>query len=192
MRDVWLRLRELGCYSIARAVYDVTFSEMGRPHVHTMAVVGAAHGAELIIKARIAEEHPMLIFTQLPKSRRPDDQLSLDVLFDEGRTYSYAQLPEILWAIRQERIPAPEQYAAFGRLRNGMVHFGAPPERDLAVEVLRFAFLVVEPILKAFWDASIVPFAEEYDEIIHNEGYLNEQLERAGVDPIGDPPPTLS
>jgi hypothetical protein len=33
-----------------------------------LSVLQAAHAAELLIKARIAEEHPLLIFENLPKA----------------------------------------------------------------------------------------------------------------------------
>ena len=48
--------------AVGRAVVDATFSEMARPHAHAMAIVLAADAAEVLVKARIAQEHPLLIF----------------------------------------------------------------------------------------------------------------------------------
>ncbi len=70
-------MREFGLTALGRAAYEVTFNEMTRPFAHAMAVGHAAHGAEITIKARIAEEHPLLLFTILPKSTKAEDQLTL-------------------------------------------------------------------------------------------------------------------
>lgn len=46
-----------------------------------LSIVHAAHGAEIFIKARIAEEHPLLIFKSYPKSNTTNDTLSIKELF---------------------------------------------------------------------------------------------------------------
>ena len=48
-------MREFGPCVLGRAIYDSTFSEMTRPFAHALAVVHAAHGAEIVLKARVAE-----------------------------------------------------------------------------------------------------------------------------------------
>jgi hypothetical protein len=91
-RKIAEHMREFGLALLGRSLEDVTFSEMLSPYVHAMGVVTCAHSAEIIIKARIAEEHPLLIFNKLPK---PDPTLLLDVsaLMTEGRTLAYEDLP---------------------------------------------------------------------------------------------------
>ena len=66
---------------------------MTRPFAHMLSVVHAAHGAEILIKARIAEEHPLLIFKSYPKSHTTKDVLSIKELFKYGRTLMYPELP---------------------------------------------------------------------------------------------------
>ena len=106
-------------------MYDLTFSEMMAPYKHAMAVGIAAHGAEIVIKARIAKEHPLLLFNQLPKSAKAEDTLTVVELFEYGRTIQYNELPEALWASTGIRLSGVQQYQEFGRLRNATVHFAA-------------------------------------------------------------------
>ena len=68
-REVAAHMREFGLAILGRAAYDLTFSEMMAPYKHAMAIGHAAHGAEIVIKARIAQEHPLLLFTHLPNRR---------------------------------------------------------------------------------------------------------------------------
>ncbi len=61
-----------------------------------LCVVHAAHAAEILLKARIAQEHPLLIFSKLPKSLPTKDALTLIDLLENGRTLSYDELPDQL------------------------------------------------------------------------------------------------
>lgn len=167
---------------LGRAAYDVTFSEMTRPFAHAMAVTLAAHGAEIAVKARIAEQHPLLIFAQLPKANSTDSQLTIKELLTTGRTLMFSELPERLWATTGYRMKSAERFQEFGALRNQIMHF-ALPSQDFSATTLRFLFEVVEPLVNDFWQESIIPYAEEYDEVIAAEGYLQEQLQRLSVRP---------
>ena len=80
-KQVARHLREFGMAVLGRAAYDLTFSEMQRPYAHLMAVGHAANGAELVLKARIAQEHPLLLFDTLPKSANAPDQLTIKELY---------------------------------------------------------------------------------------------------------------
>jgi hypothetical protein len=79
-----------------------------------MAVAIAAHGAEIVTKARIAQEHPLLLFNQLPKSTNAPGQLTVTELFEHGRTIQYSELPETLWATTGIRMARVDQYQRFG------------------------------------------------------------------------------
>lgn len=173
-------MREFGLAILGRAVCDVTFSEMTKPFAHAMAVGHAAHGAELVLKARIAQEHPLLIFSDLPRSTSTPGELTMAELFEHGRTAQFHDLPELLWATTGIRMARTDQYQQFGRLRNAIIHFAAPAI-DLACETLCFVFQVMEPLVEEFWQASIVNNAEEWDCAIIQDGYLEEQLRRCGI-----------
>lgn len=51
-KQVSQHMKEFGLHILGRAIYDATFSEMMRPFAHMLSVVHAAHGAEILIKAR--------------------------------------------------------------------------------------------------------------------------------------------
>jgi hypothetical protein len=174
-------MREFGLNVVGRAVYDATFSEMMRPFAHHLAVVHAAHAAEILLKARIAQEHPLLIFDGLPKSKTTTGLLSVQELFEHGKTITYFQLPELLWATTGYRLKATAQFLEFGHLRNKIVHFAAP-NIDAAGETLKFTFEVLEPMLQDFWKESVVPYAEAWDDVIASDGYLEEQLVRLNIE----------
>jgi hypothetical protein len=175
-RQVAAHMKEFGLALLGRCLQDVTFDEICNPYAHAMGVVSCARSAEIIIKARIAEEHPLLIFNKLP---RPDPTALLDVraLMNDGQTLSYKELPAALWAATGYHIGALEDFQNFGRLRNNITHF-AVPNIDLSSAVYRFAFQVVEPIIYDLWEVDIIECYEEFGE---EEGYIFENLGRLGI-----------
>ena len=179
-KQVSQHMKEFGFHVLGRAIYDATFSEMMRPFAHVLSVVHAAHGAEILIKARIAEEHPLLIFKSYPKSNTTKDALSIKELFEYGRTLMYSELPEVLWAATGYRIKELDKYQKFGALRNTIVHFAAP-DCEASVETLRFAFEVFDPIVRDFWGESFIDYSEYWDEVIISDGYLREQIEQLNI-----------
>ncbi|WP_052307578.1 hypothetical protein [Coleofasciculus chthonoplastes] len=179
-KQVSKHMKEFGFHVIGRAVYDATFSEMMSPFSHVLSVVHAAHGAEIILKARIAEEHPLLIFKSYPKSSTTTGMLSIKELFKHGRTLMYSELPEVLWASTGYRIKQLDKYQEFGQLRNMIVHFAAPAF-DASTETLKFAFEVLDPIVRDVWGESFVEYSSYWDEVIISDGYLREQLETQSI-----------
>lgn len=133
-----------------------------------LSVLQAAHAAELLIKARIAQEHPLLIFDQLPRSTQaagPD--LDLDDLFRAGRTVQWSDLPERLWASTGLTIPHRERFDSFGRLRNGLQHFAPAQGVDPGAETLRFVFEVVDPFINQCWGLFTVDYDEDSEPYIY-------------------------
>lgn len=140
-------------------------------------VLQAAHAAELIIKAAIAEQHPLLIFSNLPKSTKEEDGfLSLNDLFESGKTIQYVDLPERLWAATGYKIEAIELFNKFGKLRNCIQHF-ATPDRDLRTETTYFIYKVVDPILGHFWNK----YAIEYVDLDGYEDDIFEIINERGL-----------
>jgi len=140
--------------------------------------VQAAHGAELVLKARIAEQHPLLVFSKLPSpsSNDEDEVITLNALHDKGRSYYYSELPDILWATTGQRVPRLELFRDFGYLRNQITHLGVPPETDLRKETLAYILTVIEPMVKDFWRDSVVSYAERWVPDIVSGGYLEHAL----------------
>ena len=180
-KQVSQHMKEFGLHILGRAIYDATFSEMTRPFAHMLSVVHAAHGAEILIKARIAEEHPLLIFKSYPKSNTTNDVLSIKELFKYGRTLMYSELPEVLWATTGYRIKELDRYQKFGELRNTIVHFSADPDCEPSTETLKFALEVLDHIVQDFWGESLIYYSQEWDDAIISDGYLQEQIDRLNI-----------
>lgn len=177
-KQVAEHMKDFGLHILGRAIYDATFSETMRPFAHVLSVVHAAHGAEILIKARIAQEHPLLIFSSYPKSKTTNAMLTINELFEHGRTLTYSELPEALWAATGYRIKQQNEFLKFGTLRNGLVHFSAP-DFDAAGETYKFVFEVMDYIIHDFWNESFVEYAEYWDDDIF--AYLTEQIDRLGL-----------
>jgi len=172
-------MREFGLCLLGRAVVDATFSEMMMPYAHASTITLAAQAAEIIIKAKVAEISPLLVFSKLPPFPQEDRDLMLGDLFESGRSHMYEELPSLLWAVTGKRIPNLPEYKAFGKLRNKIMHF-AVPEGELADHTLSFAMTVVEPMVRDFWQISAISYAGEYDPEI-SYGYLEERITAIGL-----------
>lgn len=179
-KEIAKHMRNFGSHILGRAVYDSVFDEMTTPYSHGISVTLAAHAAEILIKARIAQEHPLLIFDTLPKSTSTPDLLTISELFEKGTTIQYSDLPEILWATTGHRIKDVQRFKDFGKLRNMIMHF-AVPDTDNSGETLKFVFEVVDPMLQDFWDDSVIPYAEAFDKVMVVAGYLQEQIKVNGI-----------
>lgn len=92
-------MRELGLGALAHANNHAAYVNMESEVARwsDLSVLQAAHAAELLIKARIAQEHPLLIFEQLPRSgQAAGARLDMEDLFRQGRTIQWNDLPERL------------------------------------------------------------------------------------------------
>lgn len=167
LKDIWQHIRELGFGALAHANRHAGYAAFENPRWPELSVLQAAHAAELLIKARIAEEHPLLIFEQLPRSSQvASSHLDLEELFKAGRTVQWSDLPERLWAATGLSIPAIGRYEKFGKLRNGIQHFGPAQGIDTGEETLRFIFEVVDPFIYECWGLFAIDYDEDY------EGYI--------------------
>jgi hypothetical protein len=161
LKGVWERMRDLGLGALAHANRHAAYSAMENDRWPELSVLQAAHAAELLIKARIAQEHPLLIFERLPSSSQASAaHLDLEDLFKQGRTFQWSDLPERLWAATGLSLPGKDRFDAFGKLRNGIQHFAPPPNGDAGGEALRFVFEVIDPFIHDCWGL----FAVDYDE----------------------------
>lgn len=172
-------MRDFGLHLMGKAVRDATFSDMGAPYAHAMAVTIAAQAAEIIIKARIAQEHPLLIFSKLPKpDQDASDPLNVGDLLSSGRSIQFSELAGTLWACTGYRIVDLDRFHDFGATRNAIIHF-AVPNVDLAELTLRFAFEVIQPMIGEFWDVQVLEYCDQYD--FDMDIHLKEQLDRLGL-----------
>jgi hypothetical protein len=79
----------LGLGALAHANWHANYFSPDNDWWPQLSVLQAAHAAEILIKARIAEEHPLLIFERLP---RAEDQgpLSLRQVIEQARTFPFS------------------------------------------------------------------------------------------------------
>ena len=158
----------LGLGALAHANWTSAFFSWESDVWSELSVVQAAHAAEILIKARIAQEHPLLIFERLPRPAAEDEQLlSFERLLTEGRTYQYADLPNRLWATTGMLLPCADNFSDFGRLRNSIQHFATPPDVDLSTRTLDFIFSVVDPFINSCWNLFAIDYCED------TEPYVN-------------------
>src|SRR5258708_9275382 len=127
----------LGLGALAHANWHANYHSPDNQYWSELSVLQAAHACEILIKARIAQEHPLLIFEQLPKAEANEAPMSLRRLVEGGRTYQFADLPDRLWATTGLKLPAADRYRAFGKLRNSIQHFAVPSDVDVSTEAVR-------------------------------------------------------
>lgn len=157
------QMKDFGLHMIAKGVVNATFSEHGSPYSHAMGLVHVANGFEILIKAKIVEEHPLLVFSKIPKETHiADGNLKFEDLLEHGQTIMYSELPDRLWAATGYKIEPISLYNEFGKTRNQIIHF-AVPEASLADLTLNFTFKIIEKALNEWWDVTILEYAQEYD-----------------------------
>jgi len=152
MKDVSKNMRRTGMLLFRNAFMEALQGEK------FMCVVHAAHAAEILLKARIAQEDPLLIFSKLPKADSSKKTLALIDLLEGGRTLSYGELPDRLWATTGIKIERINQYREFGRLRNQIVHFSMANADTLNVLTLHYSLEVLDPLVESFWGKSVINF----------------------------------
>lgn len=165
LEGIWQHMRDLGLGALAHANRHAAYTAIENPRWPELSVLQAAHAAELLIKARIAQEHPLLIFEQLPRSTKvAGTHLDVKDLFEQGRTIQWIDLPERLWAATGISLNNKDKFNAFGKLRNGIQHFSpAPREVNIGETTLRFVFDVIDPFINECWGLFAIDYDEDYD-----------------------------
>ena len=158
----------LGLGALAHANWTSAFFSWENDVWSELSVLQAAHAAEILVKARIAQEHPLLIFERIPHPAAGTQKLlSFEKLLTEGRTYQYADLPHRLWATTGITLPSLDKFLEFGRLRSTIQHFATPPDTDLSQRTLEFVFSVVDPFINTCWNYFAIDYCED------SEPYIN-------------------
>lgn len=142
-------MRDLGLAMLAEAVSRVT---LPRAHAfsQTTAAIQAAAAAEILLMARLAQRDPALVFPGIPLG------LTAQELADAS---SPLPLNDILRAIHDKQgydIVDHERLSEFLALAKRLRHYHVQ-DIDLVSQVLRFAFVTMEPILSEFWGESLLP-----------------------------------
>lgn len=189
IKDVPKNMRLTGMFLFRSAFMEALYG-------HTpMCIVHAAHAAEILLKARIAQEHPLLIFSKLPKPNGNSRNPSLIDLLEKGRTFSYEELPDQLWNTTGIKIEFIDQYKKFGKLRNQIIHFSIASVNQLDILTLKYSLQLLDPLIEDFWGKSVIEFIKRdpdptlqyqslfqtgiFEEMIISKGFpINQRLRR--------------
>ncbi len=171
---VWQHMQCLGLGALAHANRHAAYYTAENDRWSDLSVLQAAHAAELLIKARIAQEHPLLIFDQLPYSRNETDTfLNVQDLFKRGKTVQWSDLPERLWATTGIHLPKRELFVEYGKVRNGIQHFAPMPgDSDVSGFTLKFIYEVIDPFIYDSWGLFAIDFDEDHDPHVYLTGAL--------------------
>lgn len=164
---IWEHIRDLGLAALAHANRHAAYWSLHNHRTSELSVLQAAHAAELLIKARIAQEHPLLIFETFPKHPNSDELLSFDTLFESGRTVQWGDLPARLWAASGKKIPNQSLFREFAKFRNGIQHFSPPNDPDPSKRTLEFIYKVIDPFINSMWGLYAIDFDEDHDPYIY-------------------------
>lgn len=178
LNGIWEHILDLGLGALAHANRHAAYAAMSNHRWHDLSVLQAAHAAELLIKARIAQEHPLLIFESLPRSTQvqvKEGHLDLEDLFQQGRTFQWQDLPERLWATTGIHIPDKDKYDKFGKLRNGIQHFASSQQIEPSHETLSFVFDFIDPFINQCWELYAIDYDEDHEPYTYFTSTLVEQ-----------------
>lgn len=160
-------MRDLGLAALAHAHQHAGLISFENGHWPELSVLQAAHAAELLIKARIAQEHPLLVFETLPKPAVPNALLDFEALFERGKTLEWSDLPARLWAVTGISVPERPLFDSFGRFRNAIQHFAPPSGQGAAERTLEFTFRVIDPFLNQNWGMCAIDYQEDYEPYVY-------------------------
>ena len=146
-----------------------------------LSVLQVAHAMEILIKARIAEEHPLLIFDKFPKpTKNPSneiiDELTISKLSEKGHTIEWSSLLETLWATNNVKSINITEFNKFGEIRNSIQHFGIPPASTPVsyLTSLEFIYKVIDPFIYECWGLYAIDYCQDYNsENDDNSEYWN-------------------
>jgi len=167
----------LGLGALAHATHHAMYYSMENDRWPELSVLQAAHAAEVLIKARISQEHPLLIFEKLPTAVSNNEELDVDLLYAQARTIQYNALPDQLWATTGIRLKGRSMFDDFGKMRNSIQHFLPQGGRDYGSLVLNFIYEVIDPFVNECWGLYAVDYFEDMD----GGPYLIEALVRGGI-----------
>ncbi|MGH9960228.1 MAG: hypothetical protein ACREBC_24410 [Pyrinomonadaceae bacterium] len=180
-------MREFAIGLMGHALWHSVMTGIGNnPWSEQFGLLHVAHGGELLIKAAIAREHPLLIFSKTPALDKASSQkLTFEHLVRSGRTLGYNELPDTLWAVTGFALPDLVTYRRIGELRNAVQHL-AVPNANYASLVLSYLSYVADPILREFWSMEVFRviyenWGEDDYYLFQEEPWLKDALETNGI-----------
>lgn len=181
VRKISDHMYHFGKYLLAHGIEHVIFTGMRNPFWASLGVLHVAQAAEILIKSAIAEEHPLLIFTDLPKlAQNQENKLTTEQLMAKAKTVQYSKLPDLLWAATGYEIKHLDVYAEMGEQRNRIQHL-AVPDSDFNDLVFRFCIQVIDPLMVHFFEEHFLENLDFDDHYIYEENILGEAIAATGL-----------
>lgn len=166
LKGISTRILGLATDALKRANTDAVYFDPGMEHRQSLAPLVAAHAGELLLKALIAKEHPLLLFKNIGE-KTTDDEIDLDWLLKNGRTHDFSRLPSVLWATSGIRVPDIDSYRRIAALRNQIQHFVHDRDSDVQYVCLNFIYSNIDPLLNKHFGIAACEFHEdEFDDYV--------------------------
>jgi len=160
--DIHKNMIYLGEQSLKHANYLANYVNIGfSEHWDVLSVLQAAHAMEMFVKARIAQEHPLLIIDKYPKETPGESLLGFSDLMDNATTIQYKDLPSRLWASTGIRIENIDLFKSFGFLRNKVQHMAIPEETDFVKQSNDYIYTVIHPFIFKCWGIYAIDYIED-------------------------------
>jgi len=157
------RILEMGYSALAQANTHAVYGGPGTEGSDALSIVNSVFAAELIIKAIIAKEHPLLLFKNLFELGPSDaGEISIDRLLLKGKTYTFGELPNLLWTCTGNQINELDLFRRIQKARNAITHFCVPDDPDLKLLSLNFLYRVVDPLLKQHFDECAIEYHNDF------------------------------
>lgn len=162
------RILEVALGALTQANHHAVFDDpqsFGWPET---SILSSATAGELLLKAIVAKQHPLLIFRDLfDLDVRSQEELTIQQLIERGKTYGLEDMPKLLWVTTGERIPDTTLFEKLRRARNSIQHFCSPGENiDLRKLAREFIYKNLDPLLHRHFDICAIEFHQD-----HNIGY---------------------
>ena len=179
-KSIAFKMKHFGLSMVAKGVLSVFSEEGDIPYSHATGIIHIAHGFEILIKARIVEEHPLLIFEKILRNEKiKESELEFNDILNNGHTIDYKKLPYQLWATTGYKIENQDLYKEFGNIRNQIIHFSIPKNIILPEKAIRYAFELVEKATNEWWNKSIFGHIKTNDNNVFKK--LFEQIEELNI-----------
>jgi hypothetical protein len=160
LKEIRTRILNLETDALTRANTDAAYFDPDKQHRISLAPLAAAHAGELLLKALIAKEHPLLLFKNISE-KTTDDEIDLDWLVRNGRTHDFSRLPSVLWAATGINIPDIGSFQRIAALRNQVQHFVDERESDVRLECLNFIYSNIDPLLHEHFGLTACSYHED-------------------------------
>lgn len=160
---------ELGLGALSHANYHAAYFNEANDKWGELSVIQAAHAAEILVKARIAQVHPLLIFKDLP-SVSNQQSLTIEKLSNDGRTIDWFDLPKVFKTITGCDFIKKDLFRDFGYTRNSLQHFGYflnSKNTSPSLETLKFIYSFIDPFINEHWGLFAIDFDEGMDSYEH-------------------------